>query len=246
MLSFVDEDGSSSSSSSAASSAAPIAAAPTAGNARRPPLRDLEDLLNIRPASANLPLMVEMDLCRGAELLPDAQVWAACGFDGLLVQFTIALTIVLKFVVCDFETLKLCELPLDAQLLHELASLRARFPPDHHFVLKLNGGLVRDLDALNSKIAMLEEASALQSSSARTSGGHGSSVASASGASGPLVVDLSFERLAELAQLPDTVFLRSRVFPCVRYFLAAKVLAADDTVRECEGIYGYRISRILI
>ncbi len=72
MLSFVDEEASSASSS--ASSAAAASASPTAGNARRPPLRDLEDLLNIRPASANLPLMVEMDLSRGAELLPDAQV----------------------------------------------------------------------------------------------------------------------------------------------------------------------------
>ncbi len=102
MLSFVDEDGSSSSSSASLSpsSAAAIAAAPTAGNARRPPLRDLEDLLNIRPASANLPLMVEMDLCRGADLLPDAQVWAVCGFNGLLVQFTAVLTVELKFALC--------------------------------------------------------------------------------------------------------------------------------------------------
>lgn len=137
---------------------------------------------------------------------------------------------------CLILKLGICAISLDYQLLHELASLRARFPPDHHFVLKLNGGLVRDLDALNSKIAMLEEASA-SSSSARASGSHGNSGSATSatrvgsGASGPLVVDLSFERLAELAQLPDSVLLRSRVFPCVRYFLAAKVLAADDTVR---------------
>ncbi len=76
MLSFVDEEASSSSASSAAAAAS---ASPIAGNARRPPLRDLEDLLNIRPASTNLPLMVEMDLSRGAELLPDAQV---CGGRG--------------------------------------------------------------------------------------------------------------------------------------------------------------------
>jgi hypothetical protein len=52
-----------------------------------------------------------------------------------------------------------------------------------------------------------------------------------SGSSGPLVVDLSFERLAELAQLPDSVFLRGRVYPCVRYFLVARNLSTEDTVR---------------
>jgi hypothetical protein len=71
---------------------------------------ELEDLLNIRPASANLPTLVEIDLCRGQELIPDAQ------------------------------------------LLQHLASVRARFPPQHSFVLKVNGGLARDLPALNEKV----------------------------------------------------------------------------------------------
>jgi hypothetical protein len=71
---------------------------------------DIEDLLPVQARAANLPLMVELDLCRGGDLLSDQ----------LLLQ--------------GFER------------------LRARFPPDHHFVLKLNGGLARDMQQLNQKV----------------------------------------------------------------------------------------------
>jgi acyl carrier protein len=89
----------------------------------------------------------------------------------------------------------------DIEIEEELLRIRAMYPSGYSFVIRLTGGLVPKelMPELNRKISSILEYGAAKEC--------------------PILVDLSFERMIDLANLPDSVLLKGLIYPLVRYFL---------------------------
>lgn len=92
----------------------------------------------------------------------------------------------------------------DAEVIAKIETLtswkRHNSDRSDHFVLKLNGGALATrklLKDFNAKILSLEKRLP----------------------SGPILLELPFDRLSDLCILDDSVLIKGRMFPCVRYFL---------------------------
>ena len=111
----------------------------------------------------------------------------------------------------------------DEELDGELFRFQQLFPPSHTFVIKVNGGLLErksDVATLNRKmhhILALSATTAATATAGPATAGRWQERVSAC----PLVVDLTFDRLIDLALLDDSVLLKANVLPCVRYFLSS-------------------------
>ena len=108
----------------------------------------------------------------------------------------------------------------DAELDCELLRFHSLFPPSHSFVIKVNGGLLErksDVLTLNQKLHhILTLAAPAPPSVPSAAAGWRERVSAC-----PLVVDLTFDRLIDLALLDDSALLKANVLPCVRYFLSS-------------------------
>ena len=120
----------------------------------------------------------------------------------------------------------------ESELEGELYRFHRLFPPSHTFVIKVNGGLLErksDVAVLNSKmhhILTLAPPPAATANATTTAATTNSAAPAAARwkervSACPLVVDLTFDRLIDLALLDDSVLLKANVLPCVRYFLSA-------------------------
>ena len=126
----------------------------------------------------------------------------------------------------------------DAELDAELFRFHQLFPPSHTFVIKVNGGLLErkpDILTLNRKMHHILALQPPPAAAATTTAGVGAAAA-ASGwkervSACPLVVDLTFDRLIDLALLDDSVLLKANVLPCVRYFLSCAPDGSEDDGR---------------
>lgn len=86
----------------------------------------------------------------------------------------------------------------DDEIRAHLERIRASYPTGRQFVMRLSGRLARDMAALNAKI-LLAHRLLVQGE--------------------PILVSVSFERLVLLADLPDSCFLKPRIFPAMKYYL---------------------------
>jgi hypothetical protein len=110
----------------------------------------------------------------------------------------------------------------DADIRAQVARMRARYAAEQRFVLRLTAPMVHDLAALNRKVLVAEAA-----------------------ADGLYVlVELSEDRIGALCALPDSAFLRPRVFPALRVYLdrgeepaaLAQLRTLLDTIAQFRGI----------
>lgn len=85
----------------------------------------------------------------------------------------------------------------NTELAKRVAHIKALFPPNRQFVLKVLGKLAADIHVLNEKVKYVESLIA------------GST----------LILEASYERLCLLCELEDSVFLRPSVFPSLKYYL---------------------------
>ena len=125
----------------------------------------------------------------------------------------------------------------EAELDGELFRFHQLFSPSHTFVIKVNGGLLErkaDVLTLNRKLhhilTLPPPTGAAPNGAAVAATGWKERVSAC-----PLVVDLTFDRLIDLALLDDTVLLKANVLPCVRYFLTSTPDEEEPQTKSVEG-----------
>ena len=118
-------------------------------------------------------------------------------------------TVVTPPFVCDIDLWERGELIDDDFLVEQVKKCANLYPKGVSFVLRLGGGLCNEMEKLNSKIL-----TALKF------------------CLGPVLIDLSFDRMINLARVKDSVLLKGSAYPCIRYFIAAND-AEHDYEQEC-------------
>ena len=122
----------------------------------------------------------------------------------------------------------------DEELDGELFRFYSLFPPSHTFVIKVNGGLLeRKSDVLTLNRKMHHILTLPPPPTAAPTGEPAAARWKERVSACPLVVDLTFDRLIDLALLDDSVLLKANVLPCVRYFLSS---TADEDDGQAEQL----------
>eukprot|EP00002_Diphylleia_rotans_P033623 TRINITY_DN7167_c0_g1_i2.p1 TRINITY_DN7167_c0_g1~~TRINITY_DN7167_c0_g1_i2.p1 ORF type:complete len:427 (+),score=88.00 TRINITY_DN7167_c0_g1_i2:371-1651(+) len=86
----------------------------------------------------------------------------------------------------------------DEKIRSDLEKIKATYPAGRHYVVRVSGKLANDIAKLNEKILFVES---LLPEKCR------------------ILLDISFERLIAIAELPNTALLKSRIYPSVRYYV---------------------------
>ncbi len=88
----------------------------------------------------------------------------------------------------------------DEVLLRDITRATAPIPPQKNYILRLNGKLTRELEKLNQKIKKVLERQRMFNEN-------------------PVLLELSYDRISELSQLPDTVLLDNLVHPSIQVYV---------------------------
>lgn len=86
----------------------------------------------------------------------------------------------------------------DEEIAQRINYYKSLYPPNRQFVLKVLGRMSMDMIVLNQKVLYIE---------------------SLLGSDAVIVLETSYERLATICKLDNSVFLRPSIFPALKYFL---------------------------